>query len=68
MSGNNLLNRIENLDDNLKGKVNKYVDNLHEKNNKGSDMHPKAGFLKKNTFVVKEGFNDISDIFADYLP
>jgi hypothetical protein len=65
MSNADLLIKINNLSAEKKNELNDYLDFLLQKKTK-TKKHPKAGFLK-NTFILKEDFNDIPDDFKDYI-
>jgi len=68
MSNIELLQKINCLDDESKNEAIDFIDFLIQKKSiKHNKKHPKAGFLGKNTFVIKEGFNDIPDIFKEYI-
>ncbi len=62
-----IVKKIEKLDNDLKGELLNYIDFLLEKKQKKKMKHPKAGFLKSNSFHIKEGFEDIPECFEEYL-
>ncbi len=67
MSSVELLYKINNLDNDLKNETMDFIDFLLEKKQKRKQKkHPKAGFLK-NTFIVKDGFDEIPDCFEEYI-
>ena len=67
MSNIELLQKINKLDDELKNEAVDFIEFLIQKKGKSPvKKHPKAGFLK-NTFVIKDGFDDIPECFKDYI-
>jgi len=67
MSSVELLYKINCLDNDLKNETLDFIDFLVEKKKRTlQKKHPKAGFLK-NTFIVKDGFDEIPDCFEEYI-
>ncbi len=68
MSNIELLQKINCLDDDSKNEAIDFIDFLVQKKSaKNHKKHPKAGFLEKNTFILKEGFDEIPDCFEEYI-
>lgn len=69
MTNIDLIKKINDLDDDIKTEAMNFIDFLIQKKKSPTHRrHPKAGFLENNTFVIKEGFDEIPEAFEDYLP
>ena len=67
MSEQELLEKIHALDDTARNEVADFIDFLlTKKSDNQTEKHPKAGFLRGHSIVMKAGFDAIPDDFAEY--
>lgn len=67
MTTQTLLQKINELDDAAQHEVMDFIDFLLQKQAAGSSpKHPIAGFLKKHTIIMHDGFDAIPEGFEEY--
>ena len=63
----NYWKKIHALDDTARNEVADFIDFLlTKKSDNQTEKHPKAGFLRGHSIVMKAGFDAIPDDFAEY--